>query len=840
MRKSGYLLILLLLSVSLAAADQATVNKEDFKLPIVQSVEKAVSARSMSLQMQPVPTVTQPLKSAGPSGLAEITYLQGGDDIASAPPIPSLPFADVGTTVGYGDDYDEICIGSTHAAPDVVYSYTATMDTTIDISTCGSSFFTHLWVYENDASTVVACNRFDGSCPVPQAALFEVEIFTGNVYYIVIDGESVDPSGDYEFSVEMTPPPPQPTFIGSLPAIADAGDGHMMLSHKWIDAEDDSLLVWWGSGNHGLIFSDAVAWSLTGEPSYPSADYWGKDTTFYGTLVPSESDNNGTDIYLMTALHAAKPETYSLVSWDFSSWGWHNMLMSDMACDSSQQDWNWGIISLVHSSSYTAPDDLINAPHILYPTDGTGYASISWYSDLNGCATTTNDIDDVTYMAYAVYDRYDDVEGQWGLFFRYDYFADMDDQTQAGGFSYSLDPGEHVRYPAVAANDGMVVTVSEFWSDEAPEDREIVCWYDPLGDGEVGDLALSVVTAGVADERYPRVAHVEGAIFVCTFVADNTLYMSVSHDGGANWGAPTQVSPEGELVISEYRSTDISEKGAKIIWEHYDAEKAGEPTSIRFFTTDFYGDSDGDGIVNILDNCPDVYNFEQGDADADWVGDDCDNCTETANTGQSDFDEDGEGDPCDACTDSDGDTYGNPGFPANECEDDNCTYTANPDQADADADLLGDLCDNCPDDPNPDQANSDADAFGDACDNCPEIDNPGQEDGDSDGVGDLCDNCPEDYNPDQADSDGNDIGDVCDGCCEIRGDFNHDGRVDVSDVVEWVRWSFNGDPIGPTCEDPPGSYPECDMDDSDQVDVADIVYWVRWSFDGGPDPVPCP
>ena len=77
-------------------------------------------------------------------------------------------------------------------------------------------------------------------------------------------------------------------------------------------------------------------------------------------------------------------------------------------------------------------------------------------------------------------------------------------------------------------------------------------------------------------------------------------------------------------------------------------------------------------------------------------------------------------------------------------------------------------------------------------------------------------------------------------CCATVGDFNHDGRVDVSDVVAWVGWSFNSNPTAPACEYPQGFYPECDMDASGQVDVADIVYWVNWSFDGGPDPEPCP
>jgi len=69
--------------------------------------------------------------------------------------------------------------------------------------------------------------------------------------------------------------------------------------------------------------------------------------------------------------------------------------------------------------------------------------------------------------------------------------------------------------------------------------------------------------------------------------------------------------------------------------------------------------------------------------------------------------------------------------------------------------------------------------------------------------------------------------------CYMRGDFDHNQRVDVADIVAWVRWSFEGG-------EPPVHEEECDMDASGQADVADIVYWVNWAFHGGDPPVPCP
>jgi hypothetical protein len=76
-------------------------------------------------------------------------------------------------------------------------------------------------------------------------------------------------------------------------------------------------------------------------------------------------------------------------------------------------------------------------------------------------------------------------------------------------------------------------------------------------------------------------------------------------------------------------------------------------------------DSDGDGIPDNIDNCPDVYNPDQADSDGDGVGD-----------------------ACDTGNDSDGD-----GVPDDE---DNCPNTYNPDQADSDGDGIGDACEYTP------------------------------------------------------------------------------------------------------------------------------------------------
>ena len=150
-------------------------------------------------------------------------------------------------------------------------------------------------------------------------------------------------------------------------------------------------------------------------------------------------------------------------------------------------------------------------------------------------------------------------------------------------------------------------------------------------------------------------------------------------------------------------------------------------------------DSDGDGVADSRDNCPNDHNAPQNDRDGDGVGNICDNC---------------------------------PG-------------DSNPHQADRDGDGIGNACDNCRDDRNAGQADRDDDGDGNVCDNCPGVPNSGQRDRDEDGIGNACDNCPNDRNGGQADDDGDGVGNACDNCRGMpnggQRDTDMDGRGDVCD-----------------------------------------------------------
>jgi hypothetical protein len=59
-------------------------------------------------------------------------------------------------------------------------------------------------------------------------------------------------------------------------------------------------------------------------------------------------------------------------------------------------------------------------------------------------------------------------------------------------------------------------------------------------------------------------------------------------------------------------------------------------------------DTDGDHVIDPIDNCPTVPNADQSDLDGDGRGDVCDNCVPLANSTQQDGNHNGIGDVCDA------------------------------------------------------------------------------------------------------------------------------------------------------------------------------------------------
>jgi len=717
---------------------------------------------------------TVPLASPEPEKSLNAGSRQGGDDIASATVISSMPYLDSGTTIGYQDDYQESGVGGSSTAPDVVYSYTPGVNEMVEIDLCESSYLTNLWVYRNSEDTVVAITRFGCPSNPVRSYLDSVVMDAGETYYIVIDGDfTSSDSGDYVIncSAEEIIQAPDSAFVH--PAMSDNGEGLLLMAYEY--KGEDTTVIWAGSEDDGGTFP--TAGGFTGRFEYPEADYWGWFSFYRGTMVPKTSGETG-NTQLVTINHPMFTSEYGASSWNWSQYGVGDMKSASIACDSSQEytdipgEYRFGVIS--HVMTY---QDVVDGPFFFYEQDTTitGYASLTWFEGITGCLSTSAEIDLVTHYSYAVYDPYDDAENQRYLLVRRDNFADMEDDVIGGGWTYALDPGEHIRYPMVAANNGNIVIVSEYFTDSSPDDVDIICWY--AGNSAVDSLETATVIATTDSEQHPRVEHVGGLTFVCTFVRGDTLLQTVSEDAGLTWGTPEIVNtvPD-DVVVNEFRTSDISEKGSKIIWEYRMYNDPDTSIFLHFASTDIIVDTDNDGIGDDVDNCPNTYNPAQDDKDFDGIGDLCDNCPDDANTDQADTDGDGNGDVCDICPGHD------------------------------------------------DNVDTDGDSVPDGCDICPGFDDLADADGDN--VPDSCDNCPETANPGQEDSNGNGIGDACDYIC---GDANDDGDLNVADAVFLINYVFNsGAAPVPVCVG--------DANNDGDTNVADAVYMINYVFKSGPAP----
>jgi hypothetical protein len=146
------------------------------------------------------PALSQKVPS--PLGHDPIRLRQGGDTMATATAITSLPFQGSGTTEGFADDYDSVCPAAGSTAPDVVYSFTRPQYGTLTIDLCGSDFDTKIYVMSEEGQ-IFDCNDeyyADGNCGWGTSRIDNLWLPSGQTYYLVIDGAGAS-AGHYAFEM---------------------------------------------------------------------------------------------------------------------------------------------------------------------------------------------------------------------------------------------------------------------------------------------------------------------------------------------------------------------------------------------------------------------------------------------------------------------------------------------------------------------------------------------------------------------------------------------------------------------------------------------------------------
>lgn len=145
----------------------------------------------------------------------------------------------------------------------------------------------------------------------------------------------------------------------------------------------------------------------------------------------------------------------------------------------------------------------------------------------------------------------------------------------------------------------------------------------------------------------------------------NTVTSSASNNGPVNIGDPATLTGSGTGTGSlSYAWTGPNSYGSQNV--NIPTTVLTDEGTYTLTVTDVFGcpmastttltliplvtDTDGDGILDPVDNCPTTPNPLQEDADGDGIGDVCDNCSAIANASQIDADGDTYGDVCD-CND---------------------------------------------------------------------------------------------------------------------------------------------------------------------------------------------
>jgi hypothetical protein len=324
----------------------------------------------------------------------------------------------------------------------------------------------------------------------------------------------------------------------------------------------ESNIIWTFSEDNGDTWDSGVFYNIEGLDEYPAIQYWGKDSTFIGTFKPDINDAEGSTQYLLTMTDLTDPNSYSLLSWDWTSYNQYEKECPDVATysDVGTSTWYYGVMTDTESSD--DPDYPGEHCPVLYfanyndETNGWSW----WWNDFENSANAAVDIDTTNGVVYAVWDYFDTNNSEqehdilWATADQHDWWAEnwtLDWYTLG-------DSAVNETYPDVGAEGNTIQIVAQ---SDAAGNQDIICYYSS-DNGTTWDN--SVVTNAAEDELYPRIVSY-GDYVTVTFVKDGDLFYCNSEDGGATWSTPDQLNDNEGTIEMSYRTNDISTDG-DVIW----------------------------------------------------------------------------------------------------------------------------------------------------------------------------------------------------------------------------------------------------------------------------------
>ncbi len=184
---------------------------------------------------------------------------------------------------------------------------------------------------------------------------------------------------------------------------------------------------------------------------------------------------------------------------------------------------------------------------------------------------------------------------------------------------------------------GVNVYVYDYQNGTFGNDDIIITVYTDDGGG-LPDvlLATEVVSAGTYPQ-FPSPTYIDFSSYGLVMLGDFHIGFSSSAVAGVDHEAC--LSDDATIALNR---SSAYEAGA---W-HSIYSLWGVNYNFLFEILICYQDSDGDGIGDDCDNCPDTSNVDQADYDNEGIGDACDNCPFHSNPVQIDSNIDGIGDSC--------------------------------------------------------------------------------------------------------------------------------------------------------------------------------------------------